>query len=95
MNIPLLVFIKGNQMKLLGKRVMIEPLTEEEKKGIIMLDESKEKPSKGKVIFIGTDVKYKITTNDVVFYGKYSGSEFKYMDKIYLILNEDDVIGIE
>ena len=89
----------------LGDRVLVKPLEEvEEKKkgGIIIPDTAKEKPQEGKVIAVG---KGKITeqgkilpldvkVGDRILFGKYSGNEIKIDDKDYLIVREEDILGI-
>ena len=88
----------------LGDRVLVKPLEVEEKKkgGIIIPDTAKEKPQEGKVIAVG---KGKITEEgkvlplDVkvgnrILFGKYSGNEIKIDDEDYLIVKEEDILGI-
>jgi len=88
----------------LGDRVLVKPLEVEEKKkgGIIIPDTAKEKPQEGKVIAVG---KGKITeqgktlpldvkVGDRILFGKYSGNEIKIDDKDYLIVREEDILGI-
>jgi chaperonin GroES len=88
----------------LHDRIMVEPLTAEEKTagGIIIPDTAKEKPSEGKVIAVGTgyrNEKGKITELDVkkgdrVLYGKWSGNEVKVDGKDLLIMRESDVLAV-
>ncbi|MEN3014305.1 MAG: co-chaperone GroES [Endomicrobiia bacterium] len=92
------------KVKPLGDRVLVKPLEEKEvKKGnIIIPDTAKEKPQQGEVIAVG---KGKITEDgkllpmdvkvgDKVLYGKYSGTEIKIDGQEYLILHQDDILGI-
>jgi chaperonin GroES len=88
----------------LHDRVLIKRLEEgDEKHGsIIIPDTAKEKPQEGKVIAVGTgkvtddgkkfplDVK----AGDRILFGKYSGSEVKINGEEYLIMKEEDVLGI-
>ncbi|WP_456433969.1 co-chaperone GroES [Nitratifractor sp.] len=81
----------------LGNRVLIE--REEEvsttASGIIIPDNAKEKPSKGKVLAVGPDAKEEgINEGDVVVFGKYAGNEIVLDEKEYLILGSDEVLGI-
>jgi chaperonin GroES len=97
---------RKNSMKVrpLGDRVLVKPLEVEEKKkgGIIIPDTAKEKPQEGKVIAVG---KGKITeegktlpldvkVGDKILFGKYSGNEIKIDDEDYLIVKEEDILGI-
>jgi chaperonin GroES len=91
------------KIKPLGDRILVEPIEKEEKKGgIIIPDTAKEKPQEGKVIAVGpgkrTDdgkiLPMNVKVGDRVLYGKYSGTEVKIDDKNYLILHEDDILGI-
>jgi len=88
----------------LGDRVIIKPIEEKEiKKGnIIIPDTAKEKPQQGEVIAVG---KGKVTeegkvlpmdvkVGDKILYGKYSGTEIKIDEQEYLILHQDDILGI-
>jgi len=89
----------------LQDRIIVERVEEETKTaaGIIIPDTvSKEKPQEGKVIAVG---KGKITPEgkvlpldikegDKVLFGKYAGSEIKVEGQEYLIMREDDILGI-
>ena len=62
--------------------------------GIIIPDNaSKEKPSAGKIVEVGTECDG-VKKGDVVAFAKYAGSEITLDDKKYLILNFEDVLGI-
>lgn len=88
----------------LHDRVIVQRSKEEEKTagGIILTDSAKEKPIRGKVIAVGKgklldsgevrplDVK---VGNDVLF-GKYAGQEVKLNDTEYLVMREEDIMGI-
>jgi chaperonin GroES len=82
-----------------GDRVLIEPCPAEEKTagGIIIPDTAKEKPQKGTVVAVGPgkkkDEPMTIKQGDVVFYGKYAGTEITIDGKEYLIMRQDDVFG--
>ena len=88
----------------LHDRILIKRLEEQEQKkgGIIIPDTAKEKPQEGKVIAVGngkvTDEGKKIPLDvkagDRILFGKYSGSEVKIDGDEYLILREEDVLGI-
>jgi chaperonin GroES len=88
----------------LHDRILVKRIEEQEVKkgGIIIPDTAKEKPQEGKVIAVGsgkvTDEGKKIPLDmkagDRILFGKYSGSEVKLEDEEYLILREEDVLGI-
>ena len=85
-------------IKPLADRVVVEPLDAEEKTagGIFIPDNAKEKPQKGKVIAVGPgkgDEKMELKKDDVVLYGKYSGTEIKVNGKALLIMRESDVLA--
>jgi len=75
---------------------------EVKKGGIIIPDTAKEKPQEGKVIAVGTGkvndegkkIPPDVKAGDRILFGKYSGSEVKVEDEEYLILKEEDVLGI-
>jgi chaperonin GroES len=73
------------------------------KKGAIIIpDTAKEKPQEGEVIAVGSgkigeDGKrqpMEVKKGDKILFGKYSGSEVKIEDQEYLIIREDDILGI-
>ena len=88
----------------LHDRILVKRLEEQEvrKGGIIIPDSAKEKPQEGKVIAVGngkvTDdgkkIPLDVKAGDRILFGKYSGSEVKVEDEEYLILKEEDVLGI-
>lgn len=88
----------------LQDRVLVER-TEEEKKtagGIIIPDNNSEKPSQGKVVSVGKGYRLQdgsvraldVKAGDKILFGKYSGTEVKVEGKDYLIMREDDILGI-
>ena len=88
----------------LRDRVLVTRLEEQEQRvgGIIIPDTAKEKPQQGKVVAAGSGrVNDKggvqpldIKTGDTVLFGKYSGTEIKIGGQDYLILREDEVLGV-
>lgn len=88
----------------LQDRILVKRLEEQEmKKGAIIIpDTAKEKPQEGEVIAVGSgkigeDGKrqpMEVKKGDKILFGKYSGSEVKIEDQEYLIIREDDILGI-
>ena len=88
----------------LHDRVIIKRLDEEEqiRGGIIIPDTAKEKPQQGEVITAGegkfredgTRQPLDVKAGDRVLFGKYSGSEVKIDDEEYIIMREDEILGI-
>ncbi len=88
----------------LGDRVLIEVLEAEEitKGGIVLPDSAKEKPQQGKVVSVGKgrvgddgkSVPLEVKENDVILFGKYSGTELKVDDRDLLMMKEEDILGI-
>ncbi len=89
----------------LQDRVLIERLEEMEEKspgGIIIPDTAKEKPIQGKVVAVGkgrvkedgTVIPLDVKVGDKVIFSKYAGTEIKIDGKEYLIMREDDILGI-
>ena len=85
--------------RVVGKRV------EEERKtagGIVIPDNAAEKPDQGEVLAVGNgkileDGKVRpldVKVGDRVLFGKYSGSTFKMEGEEYLVMREDDIMGI-
>ena len=85
-------------------RILIQRIEEEKttKGGIIIPDTAKEKPAEGKVVAVGNGkldengkrVALDVKKGDRILFGKYSGTEVKIEGEEYLILREDDVLGI-
>ena len=85
--------------KPLADRVLVEPNVAETTtaSGIIIPDTAKEKPQEGTVVAVGNgkaDEPMTVKVGDKVLYGKYSGTEFKYEGKDYLIMREDEIYAI-
>ena len=92
------------ELRPLHDRIMIRRVEEGETKrgGIIIPDTAKEKPQHGEVIAVGScklletgertppDIK----AGDRILFGKYSGSEIKIDGEEYLILKEDEILGV-
>ncbi len=92
------------QLRPLHDRVLVKRLEEQEAKHghIIIPDTAKEKPQEGKVIAVGTGrvtdegkhLPLAVKQGDRILFGKYSGSEVKLDGEDYLIMKEEDVLGI-
>ncbi len=89
----------------LHDRVLIKRVEEEEEQvrgGIIIPDTAKEKPQEAEVVAVGPgklqdDGKRQpmdVKAGDRVLVGKYSGSEIKIDDDEYVILREDEILGV-
>lgn len=88
----------------LHDRILVKRFEEKEVKkgGIIIPDTAKEKPQEGEVIAVGIgklteDGKrqpLEVKVGDKILFGKYAGTEVKLNDEEYLIMREDDVLGI-
>ena len=88
----------------LHDRLIVKRFDEEEKtkSGIIIPDSAKEKPQQGEVLAVGNGkvledgrkVPLEVKKGDRVLFGKYSGTEIKIDGADYLMLKEDDILGI-
>jgi co-chaperonin GroES (HSP10) len=83
-------------MKSIGKRILIDPTPIEKvtKSGIILQPKSEDKPSNGKVILVGNEVK-EITIGDIVHFNKHVGIEIVLNEVKYLSVKEDEVYIVE
>jgi chaperonin GroES len=91
-------------LKPLQDRILVQRVEEEAttKGGIIIPDTAKEKPAEGKVVAAGNGkvgddgkrVALEVKVGDRILFGKYSGTEVKIEGEEYLIMREDDVLGI-
>jgi chaperonin GroES len=88
----------------LGEKVLVKPAESKEikKGGIIIPDTAKEKPQEGEIIAVGTGkrtedgkvIALDVKVGDKILFGKYSGTEVKIDDIEYLIMSQDDILGI-
>ena len=88
----------------LHDRIIVQRLEEEEQQvgGIIIPDTAKEKPQQGKVVAVGKGkvkedggiLPMDVKAGDTILFGKYSGQEIKLDGDDYLIMKEDEVLGV-
>lgn len=91
--------IKPLHDRILVKRVEAE---EEFRGGIVIPDTAKEKPQEGEVVAVGDGkvlengqkLPLAVQQGDRILFGKYSGTEVKIDDEEYLIMREDEVLGV-
>jgi chaperonin GroES len=92
------------KLRPLHDRILVQRVEEEAKTkgGIIIPDSAKEKPAEGKVIAVGNGklddagkrIPLEVKVGNKILFGKYSGSEVKIDGDEYLIMREDDVLGV-
>ena len=92
------------KLRPLGDRILVKAEEPKEKKigGIIIPDTAKEKPQEGTVVAVGNGktgkdgkvIPMDVKVGDKVLYGKYSGDEVKIDNEAFLIMSQDDVLGI-
>ncbi len=92
------------KIKPLHDRVIVKRLEEDEKTkgGIIIPDSAKETPAEGKVIAVGPGKKddegkihpVDVKVNDRIIFSKYAGTEIKVEGEEFLIMREEDILGI-
>jgi chaperonin GroES len=88
----------------LHDRVLVRRLEEKEamRGGIIIPDSAQEKPQQAEVIAVGNGklledgqrVAIDLKAGDRILFGKYSGSDVKIDGEEYLILREDEILGV-
>ena len=88
----------------LHDRIIVQRIEEGEQKvgGIIIPDSAKEKPQQGKVVAAGAGkakddgkrIALDVKAGDLILFGKYSGQEIKLDGEEYLIMREDEVLGV-
>ena len=91
-------------IKPLHDRILVKRIEEGEKVhgSIVIPDTAKEKPQEGEVVAVGdgkildsgTKIAMSVKAGDRILFGKYSGTEVKLDDEEYLIMREDEVLGI-
>jgi chaperonin GroES len=95
---------KSGKIRPLGDRVLIKRAEAEEKTagGILLPETAKDKPKEGKVIAIGEGrtldngqrSTFSVKAGDTVLFSSYAGTEVKYGGEEYLIMREEDLLGI-
>jgi chaperonin GroES len=85
-------------------RIVVKRIEEQEQKvgGLYIPDSAKEKPQEGEVMAVGkgkrledgTVVPLDVQVGDRILFGKYSGSDIKMGSDEYMIMREDEVLGI-
>ncbi len=88
----------------LHDRILVERIEEAEQRvgGIIIPDTAKEKPQQGRVIAAGKGrvkddgkvIPLEVKEGDLILFGKYAGQEIKLDGQEYLIMREEEVLGI-
>lgn len=88
----------------LNDRLLVKRLKEEEVTagGIIIPDSAKEKPAEGEVVAVGPGktadngerIPMQVSTGDRVLFSKYGGTDVKLEGEDFLIMREDDILGI-
>ena len=93
------------KIKPIGDRVLVKYIEEEEEQsrgGIIIPDSAKEKPQEAKVIALGTGKKdesgkkqaFEVKVGNRVLISKYGGTEVKLDEEKYMLVREDDILGL-
>jgi chaperonin GroES len=92
------------KLRPLQDRILVQRVEEETKTkgGIIIPDTAKEKPAEGKVVAVGNGklgedgkrIALEVKKGDRILFGKYAGTEVKIDGEEYLIMREDDVLGV-
>lgn len=92
------------KLRPLQDRILVQRIEEAKttKGGIIIPDSAKEKPAEGKVVAVGNGklgedgkrIPLDIKKGDRILFSKYGGTDVKIDDEDYLIMREDDVLGV-
>ena len=92
------------KLRPLQDRILVKRVEEAQKTkgGIIIPDSAKEKPAEGKVVSVGAGkvgddgkkIPLEIKKGDRILFSKYGGTEVNIEDEEYLIMREDDVLGV-
>ena len=96
--------VKVMNIRPLYDRIVVKRIEEQEatRKGLVIPDSAKEKPQEGEVMAVGHGkrledgqlVNLEVKVGDRILFGKYSGSETKVDGTEFLIMREDDVLGV-
>jgi len=88
----------------LNDRILVKRIEEEttSKGGIIIPDSAKEKPAEGEIVAVGAGrsndkgdrIPMQVKVGDRVLFSKYGGTDVKLDGQEYLIMREDDILGV-
>lgn len=88
----------------LGDKILVKRLSAEEKTkgGIIIPDSAKEKPKQGEVMALGTGkldrdgkkIAFNLKVGDKIIFTSYAGTEVKFDGEEFLLMSEDEVLGV-
>ena len=91
-------------LKPIHDRILVKPSNPETvtRSGFIIPDSAQEKPNrgtviktgKGRVLENGTVISLEVKENDVVLYGKHAGQQIKINSEEYVVLKEEDILGV-
>ncbi len=92
------------KLRPLNDRILVKRVEEKEvtKGGIIIPDTAKEKPAEGKIVAVGQGalnndgvrVPLEVKKGDLILFGKYGGQEINIDGEEYLIMSEQEVLGV-
>jgi chaperonin GroES len=92
------------RLKPLGDRVLVKAIEKKDeiRSGIIIPETAKEKPQEGEIVAVGKGkigddgklIPMDVKAGDKILYGKYSGTEVKIEGQEYLIMHQEDILGI-
>ena len=95
---------KQMNLRPLQDRIIVKRIEEETKTagGILIPDTAKEKPQRGEIVAVGNGKKTEdgkvipvdLKAGDKVLFGKYAGTEIKIEGQEFLIMREDDILGV-
>ena len=95
---------KSSMIRPLGDRVLVQRVEAEEKTagGILLPDTAKEKPKEGKIVALGngkslddgTRSTFSVKVGDRILFTSYAGTEVKFGGTEYLIMREEDILGV-
>src|SRR6201993_810731 len=104
LSIPMLEEVQTMNIRPLYDRIVVKRIEEQETKvgGLFIPDSAKEKPQEGEVVAVGKGKRLEdgkvipldVQVGDRILFGKYSGSDIKLDNEEFLIMREDEVLGI-
>lgn len=88
------VLVDVSKLKFLGEHVLVSPVMVEQSKGLTKPEQYDDKPEFGTVVKVGEKVQSDIRVGDTVLFGKWSTILITLDGNDYLMMREDDVIGV-
>ncbi len=84
----------SQKLRPLFNRVVVKPILEQMKGGLVIPVTAQEKPEIGKLVSVGDGVKANLKVGDTVLFGKFSGAPIKVDEENLLFMRDEDILAV-